>query len=480
MPASKNVVSYGEYTDSEEDCVRLRLLAEIQAKLSDVDYVRFTIADLHGISRGKLVPARSAPGFLRKGMGAFAGSQTINPRSLELVGLMEIESMRRLRLGGNLVMLPDLQTFRSISWMPGDYRVAEVLCDLRAQASKNTPLFNCSRSLAKHQLHRLSEEGFTLMSGTEMEFMLINKETLAPVYNGADFYSNLTLSDNGELLMGLEQALHKAGVNINDIHVEPAHGQFEINFEPAWGIQGGDWPFLIREALKEMASRSGMFANFMGRPWPKDSDTSNHCGNGAHFNHSLWSLDGRTNLFYSPEDPNHISPLAKHWVAGLLKHSAALTALVCPTVNCYRRMHGPWGPSTPSWGFDDRFATFRVKNFGRTSTYVENRVPSGLSNPYIVLAGNIAAGLDGIINQIELPPPRSGKETIKVPGTLEEALRALETSDVMRGALGPEFIEYFCAVKREGEIDKLPLSNMEVDGDLMAFKAEMEMYGKFM
>ena len=162
----------------------------------------------------------------------------------------------------------------------------------------------------------------------------------------------------------------------------------------------------------------------MSRPWPKDPETSLHCGNGAHFNHSLWSLDGSNNLFHDEGQPDQISELARHWVAGLVKHTPALAALLCPTVNCYRRMYGPWAPSVPSWGVDDRYSTYRVKNFGRSATYVENRVPSGLVNPYLALAACVCAGLDGIVNRLEAPAQRGqGGQLQRVPATLEESLQ---------------------------------------------------------
>ena len=212
--------------------------------------------------------------------------------------------------------------------------------------------------------------------------MLLDLKTSAPVYSGFDFYSNLTLSGHMEFFSRLEKGLSKAGININDIHTEPAQGQFEINYEPPWGILGADWPFMIRQALKESALKEGLLANFMGRPWSKDGDMRDHCGNGAHFNHSIWDLEGSRNLFRDEKKPDKVSNLALHWVAGLVKNMDAMTALLCPTVNCYRRIEGPWGPNLSTWGVDDRLSTIRVKNFGKTSTYIENRLPSGLVNPY--------------------------------------------------------------------------------------------------
>lgn len=456
----------------------LEQLAEIHAKLEQLDYVRMTVCDVHGISRSKLVPARNAGTLMRKGIGAFIGLQNINPRSVELEGLKRLESLRSLNLGGNLLMMPDLATFRRAAWVGcGRYKIGEVLCELTDTSYRPV---HCARTVAIKQLERLQQHGYSLLSGVELEFMLLHQDSLRPVYSGADFYSTLTLSKHTDFFCQLEQSLHEAGINVNDIHVEPAHGQFEINYEPTWGILGADWPFVIRSALKEQASQAGLVANFMSRPWPKNPETSLHCGNGAHFNHSLWSLDGAKNLFHDEGQPDQISQLARHWVAGLVKHTPALTALLCPTVNCYRRMYGPWAPSVPSWGVDDRYSTYRVKNFGRSATYVENRVPSGLVNPYLALAACVCAGLDGIVNRLEAPPQRQGGELQRVPATLQESLQALETDQVMRRGLGEAFVEWYCALKRQGEILMLPQSDMKVDDDAEAYKAEMEMYGYFM
>jgi glutamine synthetase len=220
----------------------------------------------------------------------------------------------------------------------------------------------------------------------------------------------------------------------------------------------------------------------MARPWPKDAVTRDMCGNGAHFNCSVWDADGRTNLFADPTKADGVSDFARHWVAGLMRHADALTALLCPTVNCYRRLRGPWAPSRAGWGFDDRHATFRIKkNYDTDDIFVENRLPSGLANPYIALAANIAAGLDGVLNQLELPPPAAdGDGGPRILANLEEALQALEGSAAMREAFGADFVEYYCCLKREGDIKFLPRSDIRVEDDAAAFKEEVEMYGTLM
>ena len=112
---------------------------------------------------------------------------------------------------------------------------------------------------------------------------------------------------------------------------------------------------------------------------------------GLHYNHSLWTLDGKTALF-DPSASDQLSDIARYWIGGLIKHSAALTALCSPTVNCYRRLHGPRLPDKANWGLEDRNASFRVKNYSEQGTYFENRIPGGSCNPYLVLAATVAAG----------------------------------------------------------------------------------------
>ena len=187
-------------------------------------------------------------------------------------------------------------------------------------------------------------------------------------------------------------------------------------------------------------------------------------GNGHHYSHSLWfsaasnveENEAVKNAFYDPNAENCLSTVARHWLAGLIRHAPALTALCSPTVNCYRRLHVPWSPDFSDWGLDDRMAAFRVKAGHREATYIENRIPGGSSNPYLVLAATVAAGIDGIVNKLECPAPKSDSSVFaKLPESLPEALEALENDDVMRKSLGEEFIRWFAEAKRESEISKI-------------------------
>lgn len=195
---------------------------------------------------------------------------------------------------------------------------------------------------------------------------------------------------------------------------------------------------------KDCAFDHGMMASFM----TKDDFTD--IANGSHFNHSLWTLpsasEPRRNVLR--EDGKQLSMLGKHWLAGIMHHGPALCALCCPTINCYRRIGQPWAPGNIDWGVDNRMAAFRVKlGASDSDTFLESRLPSSPANPYLVLAGTVAAGLDGIERGLQLP----GEMDASIghfPRTLEKALCALESDAYMCSALGECFVRWFTALKR--------------------------------
>jgi len=178
------------------------------------------------------------------------------------------------------------------------------------------------------------------------------------------------------------------------------------------------------------------------------------CGSGQQFNHALWCKDSMDNAFSDSADVDGISQVARYWLTGLVKHARGLTALCSPTVNCYRRLHGPSAPckAVSSLYAFDQTASFRVNGAGTSYTFVENRLPGGSANPYIVFAGTVAAGLAGITN--EYPPPKPGEELL-LPKSLSEALDALEADQVLVNALGVDFVEWFVRNKREFEVNVL-------------------------
>ena len=247
-----------------------------------------------------------------------------------------------------------------------------------------------------------------------------------------------------------------------------AHSLFELVGRPTDGIRSADDAFTLKEGVKEFFQQRDMQATFMTKPFRKSSSS------GLHFNHSLWSIDGDENAFYDGGLDDNLSAVAGYWLAGLTTHAPALAALCSPTVNCYRRLHQPWAPHTANWGIDDRNVACRVKNDGNSGTYVENRIPTSASNPYLVLAATVAAGVDGIVNKLECPPQRDVNATT-LPGTLEEALHSLKTDKAMVELLGSEFVDWFVKIKMETEVKILGdvKFNIEEEEDM---QLEKELY----
>ena len=197
--------------------------------------------------------------------------------------------------------------------------------------------------------------------------------------------------------------------------------------------------FTLKEAVKEIALEHGWRATFMTRP-----AAGRGCCSGMHFGQSLWT-DGK-NAFHDDaaaaeeEDRRQLSAVGRHWAAGLVKHAGALAALVSPTVNCYRRLHRPWAPDRADCGWQNRNAMLRLVTSSAQTTYVENRLPSSAANPYVVLAATVAAGVDGLVNRLELPPADAQDRGERLPSSLSEALSALESDRTICDALGDEFI----------------------------------------
>ena len=390
----------------------------------------------------------------------------LGPRCEFTDGFLD-EHARRLEGMGNMDVVPDPTTLHSVSWGGfGKYRVGEVLCDLRQKDGQ--PLTACPRYAAKKQLEHLDTMGLRFLSSYELEFILMDRKSEQPVFDGNDVLSNLIVGDSERFLYQVDQDMLKAGVDIEMIQSECCPGQFEITMVPIYGIEGADKTLILKQGIKEIAHQQGFEASFMSKSSMADN------GNGAHFNFSLWSKVDGSNALYDPDGEDRLSDTARHWIGGLLEHGAALSAFLCPTVNCYRRLHCPWAPSPINWGVDDRTVSLRVKNDGPQSTYIENRVPSGSSNPYLVLAATLAAGLDGVANKID-PASMKGRSSPKLPKTLEEALTALENDHVFVKSLGEDLVSWFTTLKRQVDLTILENSDVTVD-DPKALAAEKRMY----
>ena len=374
------------------------------------------------------------------------------------------------------VVRPMPGTMHALPWATGGkYRIGEVLCEWywMPPYRDGAPQGACTRHMARTQLERLSALGYQLMSGYEAEFFMYRKDgqgelTSQPMFHGVDIFSTVIQAEHEELICSMGEGLSAAGVDVVALQNECGSGQLEFATDVKFGIKSADQMFTLKEAVKEISLLHGWQATFMTKP-----AIGPGCSSGMHFSGSLWA-DGK-NAFHDPET-HRLSAIGRHWAAGLVKHAAALTALVCPTVNCYRRLHTAFAPDRADCGFENRNAMLRIVTTSPRTTYVENRLPSSAANPYVVLAATVAAGIDGLVNRLELPSDSEDRGEV-LPSSLSEALSALESDKMLCEALGEEFIRWFMSLKREVEITKVNKAKEARQDEL---DVERELYFTFL
>jgi glutamine synthetase len=238
------------------------------------------------------------------------------------------------------------------------------------------------------------------------------------------------------------------GIDIITANCEYASSQWEINFSPGCGVDGPDRAFSFKNGVKELAYREGLLATFMSKPF------ADGAGCGAHNHIGLVDRTTRENVLADPAGEWGLSRIGQSFVAGQLRHGRSTYALLAPTVNCLkRRRTHTFSPTNVSWGIEDRSALVRIKGGSAENRHIENRGPSGLSNPYLVAAALLGIGLLGIRDELELEPPAHGpaeedpsKEPL--PRTAEEALELLAADEHVSELLGDEFVRAYTAMRR--------------------------------
>jgi glutamine synthetase len=415
------------------------------------NHVRFVLAqfvDIHGVAKSKAVPVDHLEDILTDGVG-FAGGGVFG-----------------LRLDPHepeYIVVGDLSTLTLVPWAPGYAR----MMGTGTVAGRPHPID--TRNILKQQLASLAERGWTLMTGIEPEFSLLQRTedgSIAP-FDQTDClqkpaYDYKGLSRVRVFLERVTESLQSLGIDVYQIDHEDANGQYEINFKYADAMTSADTILLFKMAASEIAHELGAICSFM--PKPKSSMT----GNGMHIHCSIADQSGR-NLFLDKSDMNGmgLSQLAYHFTAGILAHAKPLTALLAPTVNSYKRLvvgrtasGTTWAPVFVAYGDNNRTAMVRIP-YGR----IELRVGDSGMNPYLAQAALIAAGLDGIDRKLEPGPPQNinfyalstadiaARGIEMLPQCLADAIAELERSDLFKEKLGADFIDEFVSLKREEWID---------------------------
>lgn len=350
---------------------------------------------------------------------------------------------------GDFVMRPDRATLRRVSWQPG---AVLVLADAHWLDGK--PVEASPRQILARQLERLAEHGMVAIAATELEFLIFNETyeeawtrgfrdlTPANLYNGD--YSILAGSRVEPLVRDIRLAMTAAGLIVESAKGECNLGQQEIAFKYAGAMETCDNHVVYKTGAKDIASQHGKSITFMAKMNERE-------GNSCHIHMSFRGRDGSP-VMASDGAEFGLSPLGRSYIAGQLAHLAELTLLLAPNINSYKRFaEGSFAPTRMAWGLDNRTCALRLVGRGQ-SLRLENRVPGGDVNPYLAMAGMVAAGLDGIERELELPPAVAGNayasEIPQVPATLADAAARWSSSDWVVGAFGSHVVEHYANMAR--------------------------------
>ena len=412
--------------------------------------IRFEQTSISGVARSKTVHVKHFKDKATRGMGCilYGFASDVHCGDIEGTGYFEEVG------GADAIMFPDFDTFQILPWTKNSGRI------LMEPTYKGKPVEGHPRVVARRQLEKLKEMGMSIYASHEHEFYLVDKKTMKPVDGGVNFNATIRNAPISGLIDQYMEYLPQIGLGVERFETEHGPGMMEITYEPAFGIRAADNAHTYRTAVKEIAILNGYVATFMAMPF------SYHYGCVTQLCHSLWDADEKKSLMYDPEDELKLSQLARHWIAGLLAHAPALQILEAPHKNDLLASKQEFGALHTTWGIDNRTVAYRVMTNGEKGTYIESRIGGNAANPYITLAAEVAAGIDGIVNKMEPPPPVIGfvsetnipPNTKLLPATMEDALDALLNDKVICDALGPEFIRCFTAVvKYEMNLEKKAL-----------------------
>ena len=360
-----------------------------------IEWVRFELPDLHGMPRSKRIPLAAVEGFARDGLNMCGATLALDTGSEVVPHTGYAEEISY----ADLLLFPDWSTAAVVPWAS---RTARVICD---------PVFYDGRALeaaprlvAKRALAALDQLGFEAMLGHELEFYLLDANR-QPLFSGFHIFNTLR-NEQAPVLDDILRLMPQIGIPMLTANCEYAPSQFELTFAPGRGIAAADNAYTFKAGVKELAHKAGQLATFMTKP--RNGSASSSC----HTHFSLWHKESGRNAFAEPGASEGLSALLPYAVGGILAHAPACMALFAPTINCYRRYRvGTFAPANVSWGREDRTAAVRVKGVRGPATRLENRLPTAVANPYLIVAGMVSAIVDGLRNQIAPPPPTPSGST---------------------------------------------------------------------
>lgn len=419
---------------------------------NDASKVKLAITDIDGILRGKVISFDKFKSVAEKGFGfcdvvfgwdsgdvaydnaSYTGWHTGYPDANATI---------------------DVSTFRKIPWENG---LPFFLADFSDAAANGSTHPVCPRTLLKTIAAQATDAGFLPYFSQEFEwFNFVRNENdirerkmkmLDPLSPGMFGYSILRASQNSDFFHDLFDLLTQFGVPIEGLHTETGPGVYEAAILYSEIPEAADRAVLFKSGVKEIAHRHGILATFMA----KYNEQLPGCS--GHVHQSLWSPNGKTNLFCDKQSSKGISSIMESYIAGQLHCLPYILPFYAPTINSYKRLvEGAWAPTTLTWGFDNRTTALRVLCGGEKSTRLETRAVGSDSNPYLAMAACLASGLYGIKNKLQLNIPAttgSGYADMSngtLPKNLWDATQNMKNSPLAKELFGGAFVDHFISTR---------------------------------
>ncbi|MCM8820587.1 MAG: glutamine synthetase family protein [Candidatus Omnitrophica bacterium] len=412
------------------------VLREVKEK--DVKFIRLWFADITGQMKGFTITTEELKHALEDGMG-FDGSS--------IKGFARIDE-------SDMVAMPDPTTFMILPYRPREKAVAGMICDILNP--DRTPYEGDSRYILKKQLEKIGKVGYTFYVGPELEFFIFKDERSTEILDEGGYFDITTLDAGNEVRREVILTLEQMGIDVEYSHHEVAPSQHEIDLRYKDGLTMADIVMVYRMVVKEIAQLKGVYATFMPKPIYGVN------GSGMHTHQSLFR--GERNIFFDSKDTYHLSPEAKHYIAGIMRHAREITLVCNQWVNSYKRLVvGYEAPVYICWARRNRSALIRVPMYQpgkEKSTRIEFRSPDPACNPYLAFACMVAAGMKGIEEKYPLCEPLERdvyhltEDEMKqlgvdcLPGSLIEAIEVAEASKLLKETLCEHIFTNLIAAKK--------------------------------
>ena len=446
---------------NEEQSERAGQLPEL-IRENGVTTVRVVYSDQHGIMRGKALSVDNFLLALQNGVADTFSNLGKDTSNTPVFPLFEADGgfgVEQMGGAGDMMLAPDPMTFKILPWAPD---TAWIIADMYLKDRTRMPFD--TRQVMRNALNALADLNYSFIAGLELEFYVftIEDEKLAlseaghppdppavkALSHGFQYHAEHPMDRVAHVTEIIREMAAGLDLPLRSIEAEWGPGQFEVTFNPLTGLKAADSLLLFRSGVKHLMRRHGLLASFMAKP-----ALPNVYSSGWHLHQSLRNMETGANAFTS--DDNLLSDTGYHYIGGLVEHGAALCAFSNPTINGYKRLNAnPLAPNRILWAHDNRGAMLRlVGGYAEPSTRIENRTGEPAANPYLYMASQLYAGMDGVRNRTDpgepvLGDPYGQTDKLPLPNSLMQAVEALDRCKVLRAGFGDQYIDYFLHIKQ--------------------------------